>query len=144
MSTIYELRNQRAKSWNAAKAFLDAHRNEKGILSEDDAKTYEAMENEIVNLGHEIDRQERMDAMEREIAAPVSALSQSGCEPKEDKPKWHKYPDEVPDKSYQYLVTTVDDDGDHVALDRFSAAKGSWLWSEKVKAWMPIPEPFKE
>lgn len=73
MSTINELRNQRAKSWNAAKAFLDAHRNEKGILSEEDTKTYEAMENEIVNLGHEIERQERMDAMEREMAAPVSA-----------------------------------------------------------------------
>ena len=30
------------------------------------------MEQEIVDLGHEIERQERMDAMEREMAAPVS------------------------------------------------------------------------
>ncbi len=72
MSKINELRAQRAKSWDKAKAFLDSHRNDKGILSPEDTKTYEAMEQEIVDLGHEIERQERMDAMEREMAAPVS------------------------------------------------------------------------
>ena len=72
MNTINELRANRAKSWEAAKAFLDSHRNEKGILSEEDTKTYEAMEAEIVNLGHEIERQEKMDAMEREMAMPIN------------------------------------------------------------------------
>ena len=38
--TILELREKRAKAWEAAKAFLDSHRNEKGVLSaEDDALT---------------------------------------------------------------------------------------------------------
>ena len=73
MSKINELRTQRAKTWEQAKAFLDSHRNEKGILSAEDTQTYERMEKEITDLGHEIDRQERMDAMEREMAAPVSA-----------------------------------------------------------------------
>ena len=72
MSKINELRMQRAKTWEQAKNFLDSHRNEKGILSADDTQTYENMEQEIVNLGHEIERQERMDAMERELAAPVN------------------------------------------------------------------------
>ncbi len=72
MSKINEIRAQRAKTWEQAKAFLDSHRNEKGILSAEDTETYERMEQEIVNLGHEIDRQERLDAMEREMAAPVS------------------------------------------------------------------------
>ena len=31
--TILELREKRAKAWEAAKAFLDSHRNDKGILS---------------------------------------------------------------------------------------------------------------
>ena len=36
--TILELREKRAKAWEAAKAFLDSHRNDKGVLSgEDDA-----------------------------------------------------------------------------------------------------------
>lgn len=72
MSKINELRTQRAKTWEQAKTFLDSHRNEKGILSAEDTTTYERMEQEIVDLGHEIERQERMDAMEREMAAPVS------------------------------------------------------------------------
>ena len=69
---INELRAQRAKTWDSAKAFLDSHRNEKGILSAEDTNTYEKMEQEIVDLGHEIERQERLDAMEREMALPVN------------------------------------------------------------------------
>lgn len=73
MNKINELRAQRAKTWESAKAFLDSHRNEKGILSAEDTAAYEAMEQEIVDLGHEIERQERVDAMEREMAMPVNA-----------------------------------------------------------------------
>ena len=73
MSKINELRTRRAKAWEQTKAFLDSHRNDKGILSAEDTQTYERMEQEIVDLGHEIERQERLDAMEREMAAPVSA-----------------------------------------------------------------------
>ena len=32
--TILELREKRAKAWDAAKAFLDSHRTDKGTLSE--------------------------------------------------------------------------------------------------------------
>ncbi len=73
MSKINELRAQRAKTWEQTKAFLDSHRNEKGILSAEDTQTYERMEQEIVDLGREIERQEKMDAMERELAAPTAA-----------------------------------------------------------------------
>ena len=73
MSKVNELRTQRAKVWDKAQAFLTANRNDKGILSEEDVRTYEALEQDIVNLGHEIERQERLEAMEREMAAPVSA-----------------------------------------------------------------------
>ena len=30
--TILELREKRAKAWEAAKAFLDSHRNDKGVI----------------------------------------------------------------------------------------------------------------
>ena len=73
MSKINELRIRRAKAWEQTKAFLDSHRSDKGILSAEDTQTYERMEQEIVDLGHEIERQERLDAMEREMAAPISA-----------------------------------------------------------------------
>ncbi len=57
--TILELREKRAKAWEAAKAFLDSRRNEKGILSAEDDATYTKMEQEITDLGKEIARQER-------------------------------------------------------------------------------------
>ena len=69
---VNELRTMRAKAWETAKNFLDSHRDETGILSDEDTRTYEEMEAKIVNLGKEIERQEKMDAMEREMAMPVN------------------------------------------------------------------------
>ena len=60
-----ELRVKRARIWEEAKSFLDSHRNENGILTAEDTEAYERMEQDIVNLGKEIDRQERADAIER-------------------------------------------------------------------------------
>ena len=73
MSKVNELRTKRAKAWEQAKAFLDSHRSEKGILSADDTEVYERMEQEIVDLGREIERQEKLDAMGREMEAPLMA-----------------------------------------------------------------------
>ena len=73
MSKVNELRTKRAKTWEQAKAFLDSHRSEKGILSADDTEVYERMEQEIVDLGREIERQEKLDAMGREMEAPLMA-----------------------------------------------------------------------
>lgn len=53
MNTSIEIRKQRTRVWEQAKAFLDSHRDEKGILSAEDTETYERMEKEIVDLGKE-------------------------------------------------------------------------------------------
>ena len=70
--TILELREKRAKAWEAAKAFLDSHRNEKGVLSAEDDAAYTRMEQEITDLGKEIARIERQEAFERELSQPVN------------------------------------------------------------------------
>ena len=44
--TILELREKRAKAWEAAKAFLDSHRNDKGVLSAEDDAAYTRMEHD--------------------------------------------------------------------------------------------------
>ena len=46
--TIKELREKRAKAWDAARDFLDSKRNANGVLSEEDSKTYDAMEKTII------------------------------------------------------------------------------------------------
>ena len=56
--TIKELREKRKKAWDTARDFLDSKRNANGVLSEEDSKTYDAMEQTIVDLGKEIQRLE--------------------------------------------------------------------------------------
>lgn len=70
--TILELREKRTKTWESAKAFLDSHRNDKGVLSAEDDAAYTRMEQEITNLGKEIARLERQEALEAELNKPVN------------------------------------------------------------------------
>lgn len=73
--TILELREKRAKAWEATKAFLDSHRNDKGMLSAKDDATYSRMEQEITDLGKEIARLERQEALDAELNRPVLFLT---------------------------------------------------------------------
>lgn len=70
--TINELRSKRAKLWEGTKAFLETHRKENGTLSAEDDATYTKMEQEITDLGREISRMERQEAIEREMNAPTA------------------------------------------------------------------------
>ena len=70
--TIQELRKKRAKAWDTARDFLDNKRNASGVLSEEDSKTYDALEAEVVNLGKEIKRLERQEQIDAEMRKPTS------------------------------------------------------------------------
>ena len=72
MNKILELREKRAKTWDAAKAFLDTKRGSDGLLSAEDVAAYEKMEADVVNLGKEIDRLERQAALDAELNKPVN------------------------------------------------------------------------
>ncbi len=75
MNRIKELREKRAKAWEEAKSFLEERQadNDSGILSAEDNEMYELMEKEVVDMGREIDRLERQQQMDRELAAATSA-----------------------------------------------------------------------
>jgi len=70
--TINELREKRAKALVAAQTFLDAHRSEKGTLSVEDDAAYSRLEQEVIDLGTEISRMERLDAMDKEMSRATS------------------------------------------------------------------------
>ena len=72
MKKILELREKRAKAWEMAKSFLDSKRGEDGLLSAEDTAAYEKMEQEVVDLGKEIERLERQAAIDAELNKPVS------------------------------------------------------------------------
>lgn len=67
------LMDKRAKAWEAAKAFLDSHRNENGLLSAEDGETYDRMEKEITDYTREIDRLNRQAAIEEQMGKPTAA-----------------------------------------------------------------------
>lgn len=82
--TIQELYDARAKAWEAAKNFLDTH-GTGGSLSAEDAQTYDRMEKEIKEITAQINRQQRLDAIAAEMAAPTSApiLGRPGGSPED-------------------------------------------------------------
>lgn len=72
MNKITELRDKRAKAWEAAKAFLDTKRGENGLVSAEDNAVYEKMEADVVALGKEIDRLERQAEIDVAMAKNTS------------------------------------------------------------------------
>ena len=71
--TALELREKRAKLWEGTKAFLESHRKENGTLSAEDDAAYTKMEQEISDLGREISRAERQEALDAELRKPVNS-----------------------------------------------------------------------
>lgn len=70
---VQDLIAKRARAWEAAKSFLEAHRGENGVLSAEDGETYDRMEKEITDLTKEIDRLNRQAAIEAQLNQPTSA-----------------------------------------------------------------------
>ena len=71
--TILELREARNKAWEGAKAFVESKRDKDGLLSKEDAETYNSMEEKIKNFSKEIERMEEMENMENELNKPVNS-----------------------------------------------------------------------
>ena len=88
MSKILELREKRAKAWDAAKKFLDAKRGADGMLSAEDTAAYDRMEADVVNLGKEIERLERQAAIDAELSratsTPITAKPGSRADDREE------------------------------------------------------------
>lgn len=70
---IQELIAKRARAWEAAKAFLDSHRNTDGLLSAEDGETYDRMEKEITDYTKEIERLNRQAAIEEQMGKPTAS-----------------------------------------------------------------------
>ncbi len=72
MGRIQELREKRASVWDKAKKFLDEHRQDNDLISPEDNAVYEKMEQEVIDLGKEIERLERQELLDRELSAAVT------------------------------------------------------------------------
>ena len=73
MNKLMELYEKRNKAVADARAFLDSKRNESDVLSEEDNATYTKMENSIMALTKEIERESRLTAIDAEMSKPTSS-----------------------------------------------------------------------
>ena len=96
--TINELREKRNQAWNAAKAFVETKRNEDGLLSEEDARTYAQMEKKVQDYGAEIERMESMSALDAQLSkptcAPITEKPMNGSNQNSQTPKTGRASDE--------------------------------------------------
>ena len=136
-----ELRALRAKAWEEAKAFLDSHRGADGILTDEDTKAYEAMEKRIVDLGHEIGRQEKMDALEREMARPITEpITSKPGNTKADEKKGRSsdaygkaFWNSIRNRQFSNILTEgTDSEGGYLVPDEFEATLVQALGEENV------------
>jgi HK97 family phage major capsid protein len=72
MNKISAMREKRAGLWEQTKSFLDTHTDKDGKLSAEDAAAYDQMEQEVVDLGKDIERLERQASIDAELATPTS------------------------------------------------------------------------
>ncbi len=132
MNQILALREKRAKAWDAAKTFLDSKRGNDGMLSAEDAATYDKMEADVVNLGKEVERLERQAALDRELSQPTSSPLTGKPGASTDKAKTGRATDEykaafwqvmrnksVSHEVYNSLKIGEDDHGGFLAPDEF-------------------------
>ena len=67
MNQILKLREERANTWEMAKAFLESHRDKDGMVSAEDSAVYDRMEEKVGALGKEIERRERQRNIDDEM-----------------------------------------------------------------------------
>ena len=72
MKKVLEMREKRAKAWDAAKAFLDA-RAKDGVLSAEDNATYDKMLADVDAMARQIAIEEDRVARDAEMSRPTSA-----------------------------------------------------------------------
>ena len=143
--TINELRSKRAKLWDGTKAFLETHRRENGTLSAEDDATYAKMEQEINDLGREISRLERQEAMDAELNKPVNTpITTRPGAAKEDtktgrasdayrKNFWNAMRSKTPDRSItDALQIGTDSEGGYLIPDEFERTLLSGLEENNI------------
>ena len=129
MSKILELREKRAKAWDAAKAFLDAKRGADGMLSEEDTAAYDKMEQDVMNLGKEIERLERQAAIDAELSKATSTplTGKPGAKMGKDETKTGRASDEYKGSFWNAMRVKVPAPSVLNALQEGTDSEGGYL-----------------
>lgn len=125
--TALEMREMRAKKWEGAKAFLDSRRGENGILSAEDDATYAEMEKEIMDMGKEIERLERKEALDKELAMPINMPILNNPDKAKADMKTGKASDEYKDNFWNFMKSKMPNPAVLNALQEGTDSEGGYL-----------------
>lgn len=132
---------------DSCEEFCRAHRNDKGVLSDEDYATYQNMEKDIENMSREISRMQREAAMEDElnkpVNTPITATSMNGGKEKEEKTGraaedykknfWNVMRSKVPNPAIMNaLQEGVDTEGGYLVPDEFEHTLVEALEEENI------------
>lgn len=121
MNKIQELQAKRARIWQQAKDFLDEKQKHSDVLSTEDNATYERMEQDVVNLGHEIDRLHKQAEIEAQLkkttSNPIITNPHQGQTSNYAQDFWNLMRGQAP--ATNALKTGSDPDGGYLVPDEF-------------------------
>lgn len=145
MNKLMELYEKRNKAVADARAFLDNKRNESDVLSEEDNTTYTKMENNIMSLTKEIERESRLTAIDAEMSKPTSSpiLSNPAKPQTNEQPKTGVATDEYKDSMLNALRSNfrrvnnilqegVDADGGYLVPEEYDTRLIEGLTEENI------------
>ncbi|KGK87363.1 phage major capsid protein [Clostridium sp. HMP27] len=145
MNKLMELYEKRNKAVADARAFLDNKRNESDVLLEEDNATYTKMENNIMALTKEIERESRLTAIDAEMSKPTSSpiLSNPTKPQTNEQPKTGVATDEYKDSMLNALRSNfrrvnnilqegVDADGGYLVPEEYDTRLIEGLTEENI------------
>jgi HK97 family phage major capsid protein len=138
-----ELRDQRAKAWDAAKKFLDEKRSTNGMMNAEDTATYEKMEADVANLTKQIDILDRQAAVDAALSAATSQpiVNAPGVGNKQKTGRatdeyrdafWNAMRNRVTPEVVNALSIGVDEDGGHLVPDEYERTLIKALEEENI------------
>ena len=125
--TTLEMRELRAKKWEETKKFLDMCRDENGVISEENDKKYQKMEKEIIDMGKEIERLERQEALDKELAMPINTPILNNPDRTIPEDKVGKASDEYKENFWNMMKTKVPTQTLLNALSEGTDSEGGYL-----------------
>lgn len=130
MNELEKLIGKRNKAWEAAKAFIEEKKDKDGLLSDEDAKTYDGMEQKVKNYNVQIERLQAMEAMENQLNLPTATPLLNKPEAPAEPPKEGRATDEYRQGMLTALRTNfrqisnvlqvgVDEDGGYLVPEEY-------------------------
>ncbi|NEW66044.1 phage major capsid protein [Carnobacteriaceae bacterium zg-84] len=100
MSKLLDMIEKRNIAWEGAKAFVEANKDKDGLLTEEQTKQYQEMEQRVMNFSKEIDRLQREEQLDKLMEKPINT-------PIKEKPRQEAIEEKTGRASQEYKTSML-------------------------------------